>query len=80
MAKQAVSRTKASTPRKRRADMMAPAVEPIMAAPMLAAPPMPSHQAIAQRAFELYQARGEAAGDEVADWLRAESELRSAQM
>ena len=80
MAKQAVSRTKASTPRKRRTDVMAQAVEPLMATPMLAAPPIPSHQAIAQRAFELYQARGEGAGDEMSDWLRAESELRSAQM
>ena len=59
MAKQAVSRTKASTPRsKGRTDVMAPAAEPMMAAPAL-----PTHAAIAQRAFELYQARAfDAAG------------------
>ena len=75
MAKQTTSRTKASTPRKRATDVLAPAATPVMApAPML------THQAIAQRAFELYQARGEIGGDEMSDWLRAESELRSAQL
>jgi outer membrane protein TolC len=41
---------------------------------------MPTHEAIAQRAFELYQARGEGGGDPMADWLRAETELRSARV
>jgi len=36
----------------------------------------PSQAAIAQRAYELYLARGRAAGHELDDWLRAESELR----
>ena len=74
MAKQAVSRTKASTPRKSPTYVVAPAAEP-----MLATPALPTHAAIAQRAFELYQARGQAGGDEMSDWLRAESELRTAQ-
>ena len=33
----------------------------------------PSHQAIARRAYELYEAEG--GGDEVAHWLQAEREL-----
>ena len=33
----------------------------------------PSHEAIAKRAYELFQA--EAGGDEVAHWLQAEREL-----
>jgi hypothetical protein len=37
----------------------------------------PSHEQIAQRAFELYLARGGYEGSEVGDWLRAESELRA---
>jgi hypothetical protein len=75
MAKQAASRTKVSTPRKQRTDVMAPAAQP-----MMASPPGPTRAAIAQRAFELYQARGEGAGDEMSDWLRAETELRGAQL
>jgi hypothetical protein len=38
----------------------------------------PSHQQIAARAFELYQARGEVPGHEEEDWLRAERELLDA--
>jgi hypothetical protein len=75
MAKQAISRTKASTPRKRPTYVIAPAPEPMMTVPAL-----PTHEAIAQRAFELYQARGEVGGDEMSDWLRAETELRGAQL
>jgi|SoiMethySBSTD1v2_1073268.scaffolds.fasta_scaffold4217626_1 hypothetical protein len=40
----------------------------------------PNHQAIAKRAFELYQLRGASPGDAVSDWLRAETELQSAQV
>ncbi len=36
----------------------------------------PSHEQIAQRAFELYQARGGYGDEEMSDWLRAERELR----
>jgi hypothetical protein len=36
---------------------------------------MPTHDAIAQRAFELFLAREGAQGDDVSDWLRAEREL-----
>jgi hypothetical protein len=35
----------------------------------------PSHHDIAQRAFALYQARGQSGGDPVHDWLTAEREL-----
>jgi hypothetical protein len=34
-----------------------------------------SHDAIAARAYELYLARGEAAGHAGEDWLKAEAEL-----
>ena len=38
----------------------------------------PSHQRIAARAYEMYQARGEVPGHEQDDWLRAERELLDA--
>lgn len=73
MAKQAVSRTKSpSSSRKPRIALIEPA-----STPMMSAAAIPTHDAIAQRAFELYQARGEAGGDEMTDWLRAETELRA---
>jgi hypothetical protein len=76
MAKQAVSRTRSSSSsRKPRIALFEPA-----RAPMMTATPMPTHEAIAQRAFELYLARGEAGGDEMSDWLRAETELRAVQL
>ena len=37
--------------------------------------PAPSHEAIAKRAHELYQAQG--GGDDIAHWLQAEHELSS---
>jgi hypothetical protein len=37
--------------------------------------PPASHDAIAARAYELYLARGEAAGHAAEDWLKAEAEL-----
>jgi hypothetical protein len=36
---------------------------------------MPTHDAIARRAFELFLAREGMPGDDVGDWLRAEREL-----
>jgi Protein of unknown function (DUF2934) len=36
----------------------------------------PSREAIAQRAYELYLARGGAGGSEQEDWLQAERELQ----
>jgi DUF2934 family protein len=36
----------------------------------------PAYDDIARRAYELYQQRGAADGQEVDDWLRAEAELR----
>jgi hypothetical protein len=36
----------------------------------------PAYDDIARRAYELYQQRGGEGGQEVDDWLRAESELR----
>jgi DUF2934 family protein len=38
----------------------------------------PPHHEIAQRAYELFLARGATDGHDVEDWLRAEAELRSA--
>jgi hypothetical protein len=36
----------------------------------------PTHEQIACRAFELFQARGDEDGDALADWFAAERELR----
>lgn len=44
----------------------------------LQTPAKPAYDDIARRAYELYQQRGEADGQEVDDWLRAEAELRDA--
>jgi hypothetical protein len=38
----------------------------------------PIHDAIAQRAYELYLDRGRADGHAVEDWLKAEAELAAA--
>jgi hypothetical protein len=38
--------------------------------------PAPSEQAIAQRAYELYQQRGGGDGRDLDDWLQAEEEMR----
>ena len=37
--------------------------------------PAPTHEQIAQRAFEFYLARGDGEGDALGDWLSAEREL-----
>ncbi len=37
---------------------------------------LPSQKEIAQRAYELFLARGAGQGQEVDDWLQAEAELR----
>jgi hypothetical protein len=42
-------------------------------------PSAPSHEAVAQRAYELFLQRGGGEGQDLEDWLRAESELRAAQ-
>ncbi len=52
-----------------------PAKEPTKQAPRHE----PTDEEIRQRAYEIYLARGSAAGHEVEDWLQAERELRSAQ-
>jgi hypothetical protein len=64
MAKRASTRAPASTPRKS-------LIEPASVTALRA----PTHDEIAQRAFELYVARGQSDGSDVSDWLRAESEL-----
>jgi hypothetical protein len=38
---------------------------------------LPSHEAIAARAYVLFLARGGAHGDDWADWMQAEAELRA---
>jgi len=40
-------------------------------------PAYPSRRAIADRAYELYVARGRADGNDLDDWLQAECDLRS---
>jgi hypothetical protein len=39
----------------------------------------PTVEQIAERAYHLYLARGEAPGHDVEDWFRAEAELRAEQ-
>jgi len=39
----------------------------------------PTPHQIAQRAYEIFLARGETHGQDVEDWLRAEAELRAAE-
>jgi hypothetical protein len=39
----------------------------------------PTYEQIAERAYELYLARGETHGYDMDDWLRAEAELRETQ-
>jgi hypothetical protein len=75
MAKQAASRT-SSIPKKRRSESVRPAPA-LVVTPAASAARQPSYEAIARRAFELYESRGGMGGDEVSDWLRAESELSS---
>ncbi len=38
----------------------------------------PTHDQVAQRAYEIFLDRGATDGQDVDDWLRAESELRTA--
>lgn len=74
MAKQAVSRSISATPRKRRT-----AERKELGAPMHPAGAVtPTHDQIAQRAFELYLSRGATDGADLNDWLRAEQELTAA--
>jgi hypothetical protein len=39
----------------------------------------PSHDKVAERAYEFFLARGGTDGQDVEDWLRAEAELRAAE-
>jgi len=39
--------------------------------------PEPAEEAIAKRAYEIYLARGADDGNDLADWLQAEGELRT---
>ncbi len=78
MAKQAAASRTSTTPKKRRESVKpAPA---LVVTPVAIPTPPPSHEAISRRAFELYEMRGGVGGDEVSDWLRAESELASVQL
>jgi hypothetical protein len=38
-------------------------------------PNAPSHDAIRERAYELYESRGRESGQDEQDWLRAEQEI-----
>ena len=89
MATKQTTRSRTSSPPKRKQTIEAPAPA---AAPSTAARtdgigavetprtietrPMPSHDEIAARAYELYQTRGGGDGGAESDWLRAEVELK----
>jgi hypothetical protein len=45
--------------------------------PMARPADAPSHDAVAERAYQLYQSRGGEHGADLEDWLRAEEELRT---
>ncbi|HVT82015.1 MAG TPA: DUF2934 domain-containing protein [Phycisphaerae bacterium] len=45
--------------------------------PVTATPRVISHDQIAKRAYEIYASRGYAAGDQNADWLEAERQLKA---
>ncbi len=63
MTKQPVSRNRTPSARKRSSAKSAPASAAV------------THEAIAQRAYELYMSRGSHEGDALGDWFRAEREL-----
>jgi hypothetical protein len=44
---------------------------------MTVAADAPSHDKVAERAYQLYQSRGGEHGADLEDWLRAEEELRA---
>jgi Protein of unknown function (DUF2934) len=46
-------------------------------APRVELPPVPMHEEIQQRAYEIYVERGGIQGRDVEDWLQAERELRA---
>ena len=53
---------------------------PVTTTPAVKAVPAstaPSHEQIARRAYEIYEARGQTAGHELEDWIQAERELLS---
>lgn len=45
-------------------------------APRVELPPVPTHEEIQLRAYEIYVERGGIHGQDVEDWLQAERELR----
>lgn len=72
MAKQTSPRTSSPTsPKKKRASEAPGPITAVIAKPS----PQPSHDQIAERAFALYQERGQSGGDPLHDWLAAEREL-----
>ena len=77
MAKQTSTRS-SSAPPKRKVSSAPPApTTDIAVAPEAMPRDAPTHEQIAARALEIYRARGSADGNELSDWLRAESELRA---
>ncbi|MDB4988410.1 MAG: hypothetical protein JWN04_3588 [Myxococcaceae bacterium] len=83
MAKQTSSRSSSTTSKRKASEAPAPITQVVPAPAKQAAasrPPAsavaPSHEQIAQRAYELYRTRPDSDGNEVSDWLRAERDLR----
>lgn len=60
------------------APVVVAATNDVQATPALAKAERPSHDVIAQRAYELWLARGGVHGDSMGDWLRAEREVSAA--
>jgi hypothetical protein len=76
MAKQTSTRS-SSAPPKRKVSSAPPAPTTDIAVAPAMPRDAPTHEQIAARALEIYRARGSADGNELSDWLRAESELRA---
>ncbi len=82
MAKQTNTKTRSSAPPPKPRKSAAPSFGSRAPAPASIEPitqvtrkPVPSHEQIARRAFELYQLRPPGAGSALGDWLQAEREL-----
>lgn len=84
MASKTSTKSTSSAPKRKRTSVAPPAAPATMdgasmlqAAPAARANAAPTHEAIAFRAFELYQTRSYAEGNALNDWLTAERELRA---
>ena len=81
MAKQTSTRSSSTTPKQKRSSAppasMPKPMNDVAATDGMRSRGEPTHEQIAARALEIYRARGSSDGNELSDWLKAESELRA---